>query len=180
MAKSLMTVLIALTMCPALALFTGCQSMDRGYEGLVGMTDPDKVRLQTKVKWMNPQPRIRPVSADNRVVYCRVRNSAGADIDFYQAVKNELGSLGYELVPNIDEAQFYLSADVRYFGEGAMADRSAVVAMAGVGAVAGGIIGHQSDHTLEGAGIGGAAGALVGDIISKRNKIRQFNLNNIS
>ncbi len=34
-----------------------------------------------------------------------------------------------------------------------------------VGAVAGGIIGHQSGHTLEGAAIGGAVGAGTGAVV---------------
>ncbi len=39
----------------------GCESVDRGYEGLVRMTDPDKVRLRTDLKWMNPQPIKKPI-----------------------------------------------------------------------------------------------------------------------
>ncbi|MCH9023667.1 MAG: hypothetical protein IID32_13030, partial [Planctomycetes bacterium] len=59
----------------------GCSDMDRSYERMVVATDPDRARMRTGLKWMNPQPRIRPVSSDQMYVYCRVRNRSGADID---------------------------------------------------------------------------------------------------
>ncbi len=164
--------------CAALIFLQGCESVDRGYEGLVGATDPDKVKLQAGLKWMSPQPRIRPVSSDKMVVYCRVRNSSGSDIDISNAVANEIECLGYRLTRNIDEAQFVVNADVRYFGEGAKKELGPVVVGGVAGGVTGGVIGHNvgDGHTTEGAVIGAAAGALLGDIVANRNKIRDINL----
>ena len=159
-------------------LSVGCESVDSGYEGLVGMTDPDKVRLQTDLKWMSPQPRIRPVSADDMVIYCRVRNSAGADVDVSEAVKDKVEDMGYTLTRNIDEARFTLNADVRYLGEGAKKDLGPVVIGGVLGGVTGAVIDHNvgKDNITTGAIGGAAAGALLGNIVANRNKIREFSL----
>jgi len=65
-----------------------------------------------------------------------------------------------------------------FIGAGCATNKSRVVEGAGVGgavgAIAGAIVGHQSGHALEGAAIGGAAGAgggaLVGAQINKPNQ----------
>ncbi len=170
--------LMALSM---VALISGCESIDRGYEGVVATTDPDRARLQTKVRWLNPQPRIRPVSADQMYVYSRMRNSAGADIDefgFEDGLNDALERHGYRLTRNIDEAQFILNADLRFLGDAADKRFDAVVGGAAVGAGAGAVIGHNvgKNNTGGGALIGAAAGALLGDIIANRNKQRIYTL----
>jgi uncharacterized protein YcfJ len=47
------------------------------------------------------------------------------------------------------------------------------VAGAAVGAVAGGVIGHQSKETLAGALIGGAAGAVIGGVAEHEVRLRE-------
>jgi outer membrane lipoprotein SlyB len=167
-------------MCIAFAwifLMQGCQSTDKAYEGVVSVTDPDKMKVTPSMKWLNPQPRIRPVSADKMVVYCRIRNSSGADIDVSDAVKAEIEKLGYKFTNDVSQAQFTLSADVRYFGEGASKDLGPIVGGGVLGGVTGAVIGHQDNgHTAEGAVIGAAAGAALGNIVANRNKMRNINL----
>lgn len=156
----------------------GCAAGDRFVEGTTRVTDPDKVRLQTKLTWANPQPRIRAVSGDKMVVYARVKNSAGADVSLRTAVEDALEDSGYELTRNIDEAQFIIRADLRHFGEGSETNIAPVAVGAGLGAVAGGVLGHNvgGGRTTEGALAGAAVGGLVGKVAANRNKIRTINL----
>lgn len=162
----------------ALVSMAGCAAGDRAYEDITSVTDPDKTTLQTRLVWMSPLARIRPVSGDKMVVYCRVKNSAGADVNLRGAVLDEIQNAGYQLTSNIDEAQFVVTADLRHFGEGSQTSATPIVAGAALGAVAGGVIGHNvgSGHTGAGAVVGGLAGAALGDIAAKRNKMREISL----
>jgi hypothetical protein len=115
------------------------------------------------------------------VVYCRVRNSSGSDVDISDAVRSEIEKLGYKMTNDVNQAQFTLEADVRYFGEGAKTDLGPVVLGGVAGGVTGGVIGHNvgsgsSSSTAGGAVIGAAAGAALGSIVANRNKMRDINL----
>jgi hypothetical protein len=160
----------------AVCLLGGCAGIDRTHESMVMATNPDRVRLQTEIRWINPQPNIRPVSADRMYVYCRIRNSAGADVDLRRQILDEIEAQGYRITRDIDEAQFTINADLRYFGETATKAHDAAVGSAIIGGAAGAVVGHQSGSTGEGAIIGAVAGALLGDIIDKRNKDRKISL----
>jgi hypothetical protein len=155
-----------------------CQTVDRGYEGVISATDPDRVKLNTKLTWLHPQPNIRMVSSDQMYVYCRVRNSAGADVELEDAIKEALQDRDYRLTRNLDEAQFTISADLRYLGETATKKYDAVIAGGAIGAGTGAVIGHNvgDNNTGVGAVAGAAAGALLGDIIANRNKQREYSL----
>lgn len=161
-----------------LALFSGCQSVDRGYENVVSVTDPDRVKLNTKLTWLHPQPNIRMVSSDQMYVYCRVRNSAGAEVELEDAIKEALQNREYRLTRNLEEAQFTINADLRYMGETATKKYDALIGGAAVGAGAGAVIGHNvgDNNTGIGAVAGAAAGAILGDIVANRNKQREFSL----
>ncbi len=155
----------------------GCQGLDRTHESVVKATDPDRARIQSNLKWLNPQPRIRPVSSDQMYVFCRVKNSSGTDVDLRRAILDEVEAQGYRLTRNVDEAQFTLTADLRYLGETATKQHDAVVGSAIIGGIAGAVIGNNSGgRTGEGAAIGAVAGALLGDVTEKRNKDREFTL----
>ncbi len=162
----------------ALVVTSGCETGDRAYEGMVRATDPDKTTLQTTVTWMNPQPRIRPVSGNQMVVYVRVKNSAGADMDLVGSVMQQIQGMGYRITTNIDEAQFTINADLRHFGEGSEKSYTPVVAGAAVGAGAGAVVGNNmgSGHTAEGAVAGAVIGGLIGNVAANRNKMREINL----
>ena len=101
----------------AMALMSGCVTMDSAYEGATRTTNPDATKVQTDIRWTGRQPRIRPVPVEEKLVYFTARSSAGVDIDLTPAIENQLGQRGYRLTPNIDEAQFVLDADLRHFGE---------------------------------------------------------------
>lgn len=156
----------------------GCEGLDRSYESMVVATDPDRARMRVGLKWMNPQPRIRPVSSHQMYVYCRVRNSSGADIDLDDAVRSEIEKVGYRLTRNIDEAQFTINADLRFVGESAYKTPDALLGGAGLGAIGGAVLGHNigKDNTGKGALIGAAVGGLIGDVVANRNKMREFTM----
>tara|TARA_Y100000310_G_scaffold311548_1_gene357926 strand:- start:13594 stop:14394 length:801 start_codon:yes stop_codon:yes gene_type:complete len=165
--------IIILTFVLYIIMMAGCQSIDRGYEKMVAATDPDRVKLNTSLKWLNPQPRIPPSS--RRMVYARVRNSAGVDVDFSKVVQTEILETGYMLVYDPSAAQYILNVDVRHMGERAIKHGDAAVAGAVGGAVAGGVVGHNTKAgTGPGAVIGGIAGALLGNIVGQRNKDREY------
>lgn len=161
-----------------IALLQGCQAVDSAYVGMVGATDPDKVKVTPSLKWLNPQPRVRPVSADKMLVYLRVRNSSGSDIDVSDAVRGEVEKLGYKITNDVAQAHFTVNADVRYFGEGATKELGPIIGGGVLGGVAGGVIGHNvgKGNTATGAIAGAAAGAALGDIVANRNKMRDINL----
>jgi hypothetical protein len=178
MNTSKLTGVIILLVAAALVVLNGCATMDSAYEKTVSVTDPDKTRLSTELTWLNPQPRIRPVSSDKMFVYCRVKNSSGSDIELRDAIQDEIEELGYRLTRDIDEAQFTIMADLRHFGEGSETSSTPLIAGAVIGGVGGGVIGHNvgTGNTGTGAVAGAVAGAVIGDIVAKRNKIRTINL----
>ena len=161
-----------------LVVMGGCADMDRSYEKMVVATDPDRARMRVGLKWMNPQPRIRPVSSHLMYVYCRVRNSSGVDINLEEAVRSEIEKVGYRLTRDIDEAQFMISADLRFVGESAYKTPDALLGGAGLGAIGGAVLGHNvgKDNTGKGAVIGAVVGSLIGDVVANRNKMREFTM----
>ena len=168
---------LLLGLLAGLLVLAGCEGIDRTHESVVKATNPDRARLQVDLKWLNPQPNIRPVSADRMYVYCRIRNSSGADIDLRNQILDEIESQGYQVTRDIDEAQFTINADLRYFGESATKEHDALIGSAVLGGVGGAVIGKQAGgRTGEGAVIGAAAGALLGNIIDNRNKDREISL----
>lgn len=159
----------------ATTLLTGCAAMDKAYVGTVGAVDPDKLKLKQETRWLNPQPNLRLVSQDKMVAYVRVRDSSGSDLDISREVRMAVEDRGYRVTRDIDEAQYILNADIRYFGENTRADGGRATMAAGIGgAVVGGVIGHQSARTAEGAMVGAAVSGLLFDTLAQRNKIREF------
>ncbi|MFQ5509539.1 MAG: complement resistance protein TraT [Leptospirillia bacterium] len=156
---------------------SGCATLDKAYVGTVGAVDPDKVKLKQATRWLNPQPNFRMVSQDKMVVFLRVRNSSGSELDIRRDVQFALEDLGYQVTRNPDEAQYVMNLDIRYYGENARADGGKATLAAGVGgAVVGGIIGHQSRHGGSGAAVGAIAAGMLFDVAAQRNKIREFDV----
>lgn len=171
-------ILVTLTVLfVGMAVFQGCQPLDQAYVGTKAATDPDKVRLRSSLSWLNPQPNIRPVSANQMVVYLRVRDSSGSGIDLYDAVRDEVEKLGYRVTRNIDEAQYTFNADIRHFGELSEKQYDAVVGGAALGGITGAVIGHNvGNRSSRNVGaLGGAViGGLIGDAVANRNKMRRI------
>jgi len=169
----------------ALFCLAGCRTMDRGYRGMTGMTNPDKMKLQTGLRWMNPQPRLREVSGAAMVVYLRVRNSGAAPLaaaELARELKAGLEAAGYRVSTDRDEAQFTLNADIRAYGENANKDLGAgMVASTVVGGVAGAVAGHAiGGGSGRATGLGAAGGALIGagiaNVMANRNKMIEIDL----
>ncbi len=160
-----------------LFLANGCATMDAAYVGTIKAVDPDQAKLHQGTRWLNPQPNFRLVSQDKMSVYVRVRDSSGSGLDISRDVRMALEDLGYRQTRNLDDAQYVMSIDLRYYGENSRADGGHATMAAGFGgAIVGGIIGHQSGRTGEGAVIGGLATGMLFNTLAKRNKVREFNV----
>ncbi|MFO7821727.1 MAG: complement resistance protein TraT [Lentisphaeria bacterium] len=161
----------------AIYLFTGCAAMDKGYRGVVGVVDPDKMALATDLKWMTPPTNmgLRSVSPDKMAVYLRLKNSAGQPIPgLYETLTAALQQAGYRITPDPAKAHFTMFADVRYFGINKNSDGGASMLTGAVlGGATGAVIGHNvgDGHTAVGAGAGAAAGGAMGKIMANRNKM---------
>ncbi|MBI5135740.1 MAG: hypothetical protein HZA24_00225 [Nitrospirae bacterium] len=167
----------ALAALAAVLLATGCATMDKAYVGTVKAVDPDQLRLKQESRWLNPHPNFRLVGEDKMKVYVRVRDSSGSDLDISREVRMALEDQGYTLTRNLDDAQYVLSADIRYYGENSHVDGGRATMTAGVGgAVIGGIIGKQSNRTTGGAMVGGLVTGLLFDTLAQRNKVREFDV----
>lgn len=162
---------------------SGCRMMDSMYRGTVSVIDPDRTRLTSGVKWLNPMPNLRPQAFDRRVVYLRYRNSSGSPLpDLFSDIRGRLEASGYRVTLNPDEAQYVIQIDTRYFGESRTRDGNlAMLGGAAAGGVVGGVIGHNvgsgSDlNTVVGAGIGAAVVGGTMYAMANRNKMIEYNL----
>ena len=162
----------------AMALMAGCVTMDSAYEGATRTINPDAVKVQTDIRWTGRQPRIRPVSAEDKFVYFTARSSAGVDIDLTPAIEHQLEQRGYRLARNIDEAQFVLDADLRHFGEQRTRSNTGAVTGAILGGAAGGATGNnvkEFDRTTGAVG-GAILGGVIGHVLDNRNKMVEIKL----
>ena len=158
--------------------------MDSSYRGLTRMANPDAMRLQGGIKWMGPHAQLRPVGADRMAVYLRLKNTSGSDLDtaaLYAQVRTGMESAGYRVTTDVDEAQFTVTADVRFYGENSTRDLGAgMVASTVLGGVAGAVAGHAIRPTKTSTGLGAAGGALIGaglaNVMANRNKMVEIDL----
>ncbi|MDP7399845.1 MAG: complement resistance protein TraT [Lentisphaeria bacterium] len=162
----------------AMALMTGCVTMDSAYEGTTRTTNPDAMKVQTDIRWTGRQPRIRPAPAEDKFVYFTARSSAGVDVELRPAIEQQLERRGYRLTPNIDEAQFVLDADLRHFGEQRTRRNTGAVTGAIIGGAAGGVTGNNVKEFDRNAGaVGGAIlGGAIGHVLDNRNKMVEIKL----
>lgn len=137
--------------------------------------DPEAGELKTSLKQLNPRANIRPASEKDMLVYVRYRNSSGSVLDVRDAVMNEITHSGYRIVKDIDQAQYILTADLRFVGKKSSDTYGHTVFGALLGAVAGAVIGHQmgggTTEKVVGGGIGAVLGGLAGKAIDNRNRI---------
>jgi len=171
--------LVCLFVGVCLLVVTGCNSFDSMSQGFTKMTDPDKMTIQHRATWANPWPNLRPVSPSKKVVYLKVKNSSDSNFsgrELTNMVKGILQEDGYRITNNIDEAHYYLNANIRAFGVNAAKVKGLGSTATTIGgAVAGAAIGHAAGHSRTSTGIGAAGGALIGaglaDIAANRNKM---------
>ncbi|NOY79668.1 MAG: hypothetical protein GXP31_01555 [Kiritimatiellaeota bacterium] len=173
-------VLGALMACATFVL-GGCRTTDAMYRKTVSVVDPDKTMLQGGVRWMNPQPSLRPVSPDKMVVYLRFKNTSGSPLPNLQSqIKSAFEAAGYRVTRDPNEAQFVVTADARYFGENRSKDAGgSMLAGAVFGAIPGAIIGNnlgRGGNAAAGAAAGAVLGAAIGNIMANRNKMIEYDL----
>jgi len=158
--------------------------MDRGYQGLTKVTNPDKARLQAGVKWLTPHPSLREVSASKMIVYLRVKNTSGSPVPIGQlraSLMDGLEAAGYRIVRDPEEASFAMRVDVRGYGENRQKDMGAgALASTVIGGVAGAAAGHAIGGDGRATGLGAAGGALLGaglaNIMANRNKMVEIDM----
>jgi outer membrane lipoprotein SlyB len=166
----------------SLVLFSGCQTADRAYEGATGTVAPDKMDLQTRLRWKVPpsQMGLRPVATDKMSVYLRYKNSGGVRVEgLHEQIREQLRHANYEITNDIDDAHFYMLVDVRYFGQNRRGDRGgSALSGAVVGGATGAVIGNNTGdgNAATGAAVGAAAGGILGGIMGNRNKMVEIDL----
>jgi uncharacterized lipoprotein YajG len=162
----------------AVSLMTGCATMDSAYQGSVSVANPDAMEMQTEVRWIGHQPRVRPVSAGDKVVYVASRSSSGVDVELKSSVEHQFKQRGYRITGYIEEAQFIVDADLRHFGEHRETRNAGAATGAVIGAAAGGITGNNVDKfdRTTGAVAGAILGGALGHILDNRNKIVKVDL----
>lgn len=162
-------------------LLAGCSTTDTMYRKTVSVVNPDKTTLQGGVRWMNPQPSLRPVNSDKMVVYLRFKNTSGSPLPNLQPqIKSAFEAAGYRVTRDPGEAQFTVMADARFFGENRTKDGGgSMVTGAVFGAIPGAIIGNNvrgGGHAGVGAAAGAVIGGAIGNIMANRNKMVEYDL----
>jgi outer membrane lipoprotein SlyB len=182
MNSSVVTVLSRTAAIVMVTLLIGCSTMDNAYRGTVKVVNPDKMTLQTDLKWMTPPTSmgLRQVGPDRMVVYLRFKNSSGAPVpNLYERIRGGLEQAGYRVTSNPEEAHFTVVTDVRYFGENREKDGGASILTGAVlGGATGAVVGHNigSGYGTEGAVAGAVVGGALGNVMANRNKMVEIAL----
>ncbi len=177
------------TQIPALLIFavvltalTGCTTMDRMYRGSTRMTNPDKMKLQTNVKWLTPPTSmgLTPVAPEKRTVYLRYKNSSGSNMpDMRADIEQSLQQAGYSVTRDPTEAKYTMTVDCRFFGVNREKDAGGTLLTGGIlGGILGAVAGHNigDGYTGEGAAGGAIAGAAAANVLANRNKMVELDL----
>ena len=137
--------------------------------------DPEAAELKTSLKQLNPRANIRPASEKDMLVYVRYRNSSGSVLDVKDAVMSEITQSGYRIVKDMDQAQYVMTADLRFVGKKSSDTYGHTIFGALLGAVAGAVIGNQfgggTTEKVIGGGVGAVLGGIAGKAIDNRNRI---------
>ena len=164
--------------CLIITINYGCATMDAIHTGIVRRTNPELTELKTTIKWYAKHPRFRPVAGKDRIVYCRIRNSSGTEIDLDDSIKQKLKQRAYILTDDPDQANFILMFDLRYAGLKSEKGYSPALFGAIFGGTLGAVLGNnmQEFDKETGAIVGGALGAIIGNVAANRNKVKQVDL----
>ncbi|MCF7854692.1 MAG: complement resistance protein TraT [Candidatus Pacebacteria bacterium] len=174
--------LMSFALASAIILVQGCSTMDSMYRGTTRVVDPDKMTLQTDLRWLSPpiSMGLRPPAANERAVYFRLKNSAGVAVPgLYEEVVRGLQQAGYRVTQDPSEAHFNLVSDVRYFGETRTKDGlGPLLTGAVLGGATGAVIGHNvgDGYGREGAVAGAVVGGAIGNVMANRNKMVEIAL----
>lgn len=160
---------IAIFILAFLMGLSSCSTMDSIYQGAVKLTDPDKLKIQGNVRWVNPQPKVE--YNDDATVFLRIRNSSGTDFpvnDMIHKVRESLTNAGYQLTKKRNDAHFSLMLNIRAFGENAATKSIS----AGEAALAGAAIGDVLFNDDTGILATSAASAITASLFNRNKMIR--------
>ena len=161
---------VLLVLMAFLGLSSGCCTLD-----------PQSCVLKVDLKWRTPQKTVTSFAA--KKVYCVVRNSSGSDIDIRRTLYRELGNIGYEVIEDpqraIKEAEYFLKADVRYYGLASeiTKEKEALIFGGVAGGLAGAGAGAATSNDVGTTGlVAGALGAGIAHWMNQRNPQNTYTL----
>ena len=176
------------TGAPQLSAAAAAQQTSTGVP--VGQTElgsPTKPSVEYVRIKMSKSIFLNPPETDTPMVYLRVRDTSGQDLDLQEAVAARVRALGFGITRNAARADYTLNANVLYANEASALelakldeteygdDVSGIVGNvligAAAGGVAGGVLGNSPDAVV-GAAAGGLLGGIYGAVKEKERKER--------
>ena len=106
-----------------------------------------------------------PVSDNKKTVVLQIRNTSDKrDIDITNEIKTAIEDKGYRIVTDPNKAHFMIQANILQVGKSTQEDPFSSLTSGYGGALAGGTMGALVSNDYAGAGIGALAGGLIGTV----------------
>jgi hypothetical protein len=145
---------VSLTIASIL-LLNGCSAIDKSIKH--GTLD-----VQTK---MSETVFLDPVADNKRTVVLQIRNTSDKrDLDITNEIKTAIEDKGYRIVTDPNKANFMIQANILQVGKSTQEDPFSSLSSGYGGALAGGTMGALVSNDYAGAGIGALAGGLIGTV----------------
>ena len=145
---------VSLTIASIL-LLNGCSAIDKSIKH--GTLD-----VQTK---MSETVFLDPVADNKRTVVLQIRNTSDKkDLDIVSEIKTAIEDKGYKTVTDPNKANFMIQANILQVGKSTQEDPFSSLTSGYGGALAGGTVGSLVSNDYAGAGIGTLAGGLIGTV----------------
>ena len=145
---------VSLTIASIL-LLNGCSAIDKSIKH--GTLD-----VQTK---MQETVFLDPVADNKRTVVLQIRNTSDKkDLDIVSEIKTAIEDKGYKIVTDPNKANFMIQANILQVGKSTQEDPFSSLTSGYGGALAGGTVESLVSNDYAGAGIGALAGGLIGTV----------------
>ena len=145
---------VSLTIASIL-LLNGCSAIDKSIKH--GTLD-----VQTK---MSETVFLDPVADNKRTVVLQIRNTSDKkDLDIISEIKTAIEDKGYKIVTDPNKANFMIQANILQVGKSTQEDPFSSLTSGYGGALAGGTVESLVSNDYAGAGIGALAGGLIGTV----------------
>ena len=145
---------VSLTIASIL-LLNGCSAIDKSIKH--GTLD-----VQTK---MSETVFLDPVADNKRTVVLQIRNTSDKkDLDIVSEIKTAIEDKGYKIVTDPNKANFMIQANILQVGKSTQEDPFSSLTSGYGGALAGGTVESLVSNDYAGAGIGALAGGLIGTV----------------
>jgi len=145
---------VSLTIASIL-LLNGCSAIDKSIKH--GTLD-----VQTK---MSETVFLDPVADNKRTVVLQIRNTSDKkDLDIISEIKTAIEDKGYKTVTDPNKANFMIQANILQVGKSTQEDPFSSLTSGYGGALAGGTVESLVSNDYAGAGIGALAGGLIGTV----------------